>query len=64
MPWPGALPRMCIRGNAPVVSQKHPVDVEKCTPFFKIAFQAIGDLKKPLSQDGYHLTTQYILVNG
>jgi hypothetical protein len=55
---------MCIRGNTLLHGQKCPLDIEKCTPFFKIAFQAIWDLKKPLSQDGYHLTTKYILVNG
>jgi hypothetical protein len=38
-------------------------DIEKCTPFFKIVFQASLDLKKSLlSQDGYHVTHNISLL--
>jgi hypothetical protein len=55
---------MCIRGSTLLYGQKCPLDIEKCTPFFKIAFQAILDQKILPLKMGIILTTQYIFVNG
>jgi hypothetical protein len=65
MPWPGALPRMCIRGNAPVVPRNTQLTLKNEPHSLKLLFRPFwGPNKNLLSQDGYHVTTQYILVNG